>query len=106
MWSMNDWNYLERQVVRDPKGREWVVALMDVLGQEGDPDMPGQLLEAQYASGRFFAMVFNAQGTAIQREQGFPTLEEGTTGYERLLAGVVEGTIDPTQPAFRADLED
>ena len=31
-WSFDDWQYLERQVVADPKGREWSVALMDVLG--------------------------------------------------------------------------
>ena len=106
MWSMNDWNYLERQVVKDPKGREWVVALMDVLGQEGDPDMPGQLLEAQYAQGRYFAMIFNASGSAIQREQGYTSLDAATDAYDRFLKDLVEGTLDPTKPTFRADLED
>jgi len=45
LWSMDEWKYLEREVVTDPKGRQWTVALMDVLGQEGDPDIPGKLLE-------------------------------------------------------------
>jgi hypothetical protein len=35
-WSMDDWQYLERQVVADPQGRQRSVALMDVLGQVGD----------------------------------------------------------------------
>src|ERR1019366_230527 len=42
LWSMDEWQYLEREVVTDPKGRQWTVALMDVLGQEGDPDMPNR----------------------------------------------------------------
>ena len=33
MWNISDWQFLERQVVTDPKGREWSVALMDLLGQ-------------------------------------------------------------------------
>ena len=44
LWSMDDWQYLERQVDVDPKGRQWSIALMDVLGQVGDPDRPNQLL--------------------------------------------------------------
>jgi hypothetical protein len=39
LWSMDEWQYVEREVVTDPKGRRWTVALMDVLGQEGDPEM-------------------------------------------------------------------
>ena len=35
MWSMDDWLYLEREVVTDPRGRQWTVGLMDVLGQQG-----------------------------------------------------------------------
>ncbi len=54
LWSMDDWQYLERQVVTDPKGRQWSVALMDVLGQEGDPDMPSHMLELQYCVGTVF----------------------------------------------------
>ena len=53
-WSMDDWQYLERQVVADPKGRQWSVGLMDVLGQAGDPDRPNEMLELEYASGRYF----------------------------------------------------
>src|SRR5262245_27000408 len=48
-WSMNDWQYVERQVVVDPKGRQWSVALMDVLGQVGDPDRPSETLALQYS---------------------------------------------------------
>jgi hypothetical protein len=40
MWGMDEWEYLEHEVITDPKGRQWTVALMDVLGQKGDPDMP------------------------------------------------------------------
>ena len=40
LWSMDQWRYLEREVVTDPKSRQWTVALMDVLGQEGDPELP------------------------------------------------------------------
>jgi len=54
VWSMDEWQYVEREVVTDPKGKQWTVALMDVLGQEGDPDMPNKGLELQYSSGRYF----------------------------------------------------
>ncbi len=64
---------LERQVVTDPKGRQWSVALMDVLGQEGDPDMPSKLLELQYSSGRYFTLIYSATG-ALQRERGYASL--------------------------------
>ena len=62
LWSMDEWQYLEREVVTDPKGRRWTVALMDVLGQEGDPDMPNKLLEIQYSSGRFFTLIYSDSG--------------------------------------------
>jgi hypothetical protein len=64
LWSMDEWQYLEREVVTDPKGRRWTVALMDVLGQEGDPDMPNKLLEIQYSSGRFFTLIYSESGSA------------------------------------------
>ena len=48
--------YLEREVVTDPKGRKWSVALMDVLGQEGDPDRPNDLLALEYSQGRYFTV--------------------------------------------------
>ena len=47
LWNLDNWQYLERETVSDPKGRKWTVALMDVLGQQGDPDMPDKLLEIQ-----------------------------------------------------------
>ena len=102
---MDDWKYLERELVTDPNGRQWAVALMDVLGQEGDPEMPNKLLELQYASGRYFTLVY-ADGGALQRERGYASLEEATTAYENLLMGVIDGSVDPSQPVFRQDLED
>ena len=64
LWSMDEWQYLEREVVTDPQGRRWTVALMDVLGQEGDPDMPNKLLEIQYSSGRFFTLIYSDTGAS------------------------------------------
>ena len=77
LWSMDNWKYVEREVVTDPKGRRWTVALMDVLGQEGDPDMPNQLLQLQYSSGRYFTLIYTAGG-GLQRERGYSSLEEAT----------------------------
>ena len=105
LWSMDDWRYVERQVVTDPKGRQWSVALMDVLGQDGDPEMPSEWLELQYASGRYFTVIYSVSG-ALQWERGHATLPEAATAYERLLAAVLDGRLDPSQPTFRQDLED
>jgi hypothetical protein len=105
MWSMDDWKYVARDVVTDPKGRTWTVALMDVLGQEGDPDRPNDLLALQYSSGRYFTLIYSPTG-ALQWERGYPSLPQATTAYERLLAAVIDGRIDPAQPAFREDLEE
>ncbi len=102
---MDEWQYVEREVVTDPKGRQWTVALMDVLGQEGDPEMPNKLLELQYSSGRYFTLVY-ADGGALQRERGYGSLEEATQAYENLLISVIDGSVDPSQPVFRPDLED
>jgi hypothetical protein len=102
---MNDWQYVEREVVTDPKGRQWTVALMDVLGQEGDPEMPNKLLELQYSSGRYFTLVYS-DGGALQRERGYPSLEEAVTAYGGLIVAVIDGSLDPSQPVFRQDLED
>ncbi len=102
---MDVWRFLERQVVTDPKGRKWSVALMDVLGQEGDPDMPNEWLELQYASGRYVALIYSGTG-AVQREQAYASLPEATTAYERLVAAVSDSRVDPAQPVFRQDLED
>src|SRR4029077_2386695 len=46
MWSIDDWKYVARTQVADPKGRDWSVAVMDLLGQDGHPDMPNQCLDA------------------------------------------------------------
>jgi len=105
VWGMDDWQYLERQVVADPKGRQWSVALMDVLGQAGDPDRPNATLELQYTSGRYFTLIYSGAGT-VQWERGYPSLPEATRAYERLLAAVADGRVDPAQPVFREDLED
>jgi hypothetical protein len=105
LWSMDEWQYVEREVVTDPKGRQWTVALMDVLGQEGDPDRPEKLLELQYSSGRYFTLVYSESG-ALQRERGYGSLPEATNAYGNLLVAVIDGSLDPSQPVFRQDLED
>jgi hypothetical protein len=102
---MDEWQYVEREIVTDPKGRHWTVALMDVLGQAGDPDMPNKLLELQYSSGRYFTVIYSASG-ALQRERGFAALSEADSAYRELLVAVIDGSLDPTQPVFRQDLED
>ena len=81
------------------------MALMDVLGQQGDPEMPNKLLELQYSSGRYFTLVY-ADGGALQRERGYATLDEAVTAYGSLVVGVIDGSLDPSQPVFRQDLED
>ena len=105
MWSMDQWQYVEREVVTDPKGTQWTVALMDVLGQEGDPDMRNKLLEIQYSSGRFFTLIYSESG-ALQRERGYASLPEATNAYNDMVMGVIDGSLDPSQPVFRQDLED
>ena len=105
MWSMDQWQYVEREVVTDPKGAQWTVALMDVLGQEGDPDTPNRLLELQYSSGRYFTVIYSAGG-ALQRERGYTTLPEATRAFEDLRIAIIDGSVDPSQPVFRQDLED
>ena len=105
MWSMDDWQYLEREVVTDAKGRRWTVALMDVLGQEGDPEMPNKILELQYSSGRYFTLIYSETG-AVQWERGYPALEQAKNAYAELLVSVMDGSLDPSQPVFREDLED
>ncbi len=105
LWSMDEWQYLERDVVTDPKGRQWTVALMDVLGQQGDPDMPNSLLELQYSSGRYFTLIYSDSG-ALQRERGYTALPEAANAYSNLLVSVIDGSLDPSQPIFRQDLED
>jgi hypothetical protein len=102
---MDEWQYLEREVVVDPKGRQWTVALMDVLGQEGDSDMPSRLLETQYSSGRYFTLIYSSTG-ALQREHGYASLPEATDAYRDMVVAVIDGSLDPSQPIFRQDLED
>jgi hypothetical protein len=105
VWSLDDWDYVEREVVTDPKGRKWTVALMDVLGQKDDPDRPNGLLELQYSSGRYFTLIYSANG-GLQRERGYASMEEANDAYKNLLVAVMGGTVDPSQPVFRENLED
>jgi hypothetical protein len=105
LWGMDEWEYVEHEVVTDPKGRHWTVALMDVLGQKGDPDMPDKMVEIQYSSCRYFTLIYS-EGGALQRERGYTSLAEATNAYGNLLVSVFDGTIDPSQPVFRQDLED
>jgi len=103
-WSMDNWEYLERQVIRDPKGRDWTVALMDMLGQTGDPEVPSRILEMQYASGRYFTLIY-ASGGGIQWERGHTTLEDASREYSRLLEDLADGRLDPSQPVFRENFD-
>jgi hypothetical protein len=105
LWSMDEWQYIDREVVTDPKDRQWTVALMDVLGQKGDPDVPNKLLELQYASGRYFALIYSSSG-ALQWERGYATLSEATRAFEDLRIAVIDGSLDPSQPVYRQDLEE
>jgi hypothetical protein len=105
IWSMDDWQYVEREVVTDPKGRQWTVALMDVLGQKGDPDRPDALLELQYSSGRYFTLIYSSTG-GVQWERGYPSLADATNAYGNLLVSVMDGTLDPSQPVFKENLEE
>jgi hypothetical protein len=105
LWSMDEWQYLQREVVTDPKGKQWTVALMDVLGQTGDPEMPDKSLELQYSSGRYFTLIYSATG-ALQRERGYALLAEAETAYEDMIIAVIDGSLNPSQPVFRQDLED
>ena len=105
LWSMDKWQYLEREAVTDPKGRRWTVALMDVLGQAGDPALPNSMLELQYASGRYFTLIYSPSG-ALQRERGYGSLPDAENAYRELLVAVIDGSADPTQPVFRQDLDD
>jgi hypothetical protein len=105
MWSMDQWQYVDKEVVTDPKNRRWTIALMDVLGQEGDPDIPNKLLELQYASGRYFTLIYSESGS-LQREKGYATLAEAEQAFDDLRIAVIDGSLDPSQPIFREDLED
>jgi len=105
LWSMDQWRYLERELVTDPKGRQWTVALMDVLGQEGDPELPSKVLEFQYSSGRYFTLVYSPTG-GVQRERGYTTLSDAEEAYKQMLVGIIDGSLDPAQPVFRQDLDD
>ena len=81
------------------------MALMDVLGQQGDPEMPSKLLELQYASGRYFTLIYSDSG-ALQWERGHTSRSEAEITFESLLASVLDGRLDPAQPVFRENLED
>ena len=105
MWSMDQWQYVEREVVTDPKNRQWTVALMDVLGQQGDSDIPNRLLELQYASWRYFTLIYS-EGGALQWERGYATLPEATRAFDDLRIAVIDGSLDPAQPIFRDNLDD
>jgi len=78
---------------------------MDLLGQEGDPDLPDQWLELQFASGRFFTLIYSSTG-AVQWERGHRTIDDAMDVYEQLLTSVRSGRLDPAQPTYREDLLD
>jgi len=39
-------------------------------------------------------------------ERGYATLPEATRAFEDLRIAVIDGSVDPSQPVFRQDLED
>jgi hypothetical protein len=63
------------------------------------------MLELQYSSGRYFTLIYSESG-AVQRERGFPSLEDARNAYADLLVSLMDGSLDPSQPVFREDLED
>jgi hypothetical protein len=67
--------------------------------------MPNKLLELQYSSGRYFTLIYS-DGGALQRERGYPSLDEAVTAFGGLIVAVIDGSLDPSQPVFRQDLED
>jgi hypothetical protein len=105
LWSLDDWKYIERQVVTAANGRQWCVGLMDILGQEGDPDMPSITMELQYASGRYFTLVY-PPGGSLQWEHGYTSLSDAKTAYDRLVHAIADGRLDPSQPIFKEGLDD
>jgi len=105
LWSMDEWQYLERQIVTGPSGQQWTVALMDVLGQQGDPDLPDKWREFQYSSGRYFTLIYSPSG-GLQRERGYTSLPDAAQAYREMVDAVASGRLNPSQPVFREDLED
>ena len=93
LWSMDEWQYLEREVVTDPKGRPWTVALMDVLGQKGDPEMPNKLLELQYS--RADISRSSTQPAERYNGTGHASLSEAENAYRGLLVALIDGSLDP-----------
>ena len=104
-WHMDQWSYLLRTVVSDPRGRAWTVGVLDLLGQPGEPEGPVATLQAEHASNRYFTVIYSAAGT-LQRERAHASLPAARAAFDELVAGVLRGEIDPSQPAFREDLED
>jgi hypothetical protein len=67
--------------------------------------MPNKMLELQYSSGRYFTLIYSESG-AVQRERGYSSLEDAKNAYAEMLVSVMDGSLDPSQPVFREDLED
>src|ERR1700722_20263939 len=105
LWSMDEWQFLEREVVTDSNGGQRTVALRDVIRQQGNAVRPDKLLDLQYSSGRYFTLIYG-DGGALQRERGYASLPEATNAFGNLLVAVTDGSLDPSQPVFRQDLED
>ena len=96
---------LSRPAEQLESGRPRRRFLASDLGQKGNPDMPNQMLEFQYSSGRYFTLIYSDTG-GLQHERGYSTLSEAEGAYEDLLARVTNGSLDPSQPVYREDLED
>lgn len=67
--------------------------------------MPSDLLRLQYASGRYFTLIYSATG-ALQWERGYASLPEPTDACGQLVIALIDGELDPTRSVFRLDLGD
>jgi hypothetical protein len=50
-------------------------------------------------------LIYSATG-ALQYERGYTVLSESANAFETLVVTVIDGSLDPSQPVFRQDLED
>jgi hypothetical protein len=78
---------------------------MDVPGQEGDPDIPTSCSNGSiHQAGISCSSTRRAEG--CRGSAANASIEEATTAYGDLLLPVSDGSLDPSQPVFRQDLED
>lgn len=89
--------------MRDPGGRAWVVATIDML-YGLDPADPAFVEDTARLSGHYETQVFHAApggGRGLSSGHGwrYRALEEATTGHSAVCRAVEEGELDPQPPA-------